>query len=136
MPLNQIPGRRAAPKPEEELALAVPVTAVLDSGIRKLAYVEKTNGRVCTGGDQAGPRAGDSYPVLSGLSEGDNVAVRGEFSARFSQFQIQGLPSLFYKEGPSGRLPGINMAGPLPKWRTPAPAATKSRPRRNTSPEP
>ena len=45
-----------------------------------------------------GPRAGDFYPVLAGLKEGDKVAVRGNFLLD-SQFQIQGLPSLFYAKG-------------------------------------
>ena len=45
-----------------------------------------------------GPRTDDSYPILSGLNEGDRVAVRGSFLLD-SQFQIRGLPSLFYKEG-------------------------------------
>ena len=45
-----------------------------------------------------GPRTDDTYPVLSGLNEGDKVAVRGTFLLD-SQSQIRGLPSLFYKEG-------------------------------------
>lgn len=45
-----------------------------------------------------GPRAGDYYPVLAGLKGGELVAVRGNFLLD-SQFQIQGLPSLFYAEG-------------------------------------
>jgi len=46
-------------------------------------------------------RAGDFYPVLAGLKEGDRVAVRGNFLLD-SQFQISGLPSLFYEHGQAG----------------------------------
>ncbi|MGV3532621.1 MAG: efflux RND transporter periplasmic adaptor subunit [Chthoniobacteraceae bacterium] len=98
MPLNQIPEAGATPKPEEELVLAVPVTAVLDTGIRKVAYIERTVGEYEPVELKLGARAGEFYPVLAGLSEGDRVAVRGNFLLD-SQSQIQGLPSLFYEHG-------------------------------------
>jgi Cu(I)/Ag(I) efflux system membrane fusion protein len=99
MALVQIPGAPASAKPEgDQLVLAVPVTAVLDSGVRKLVYVEKSKGQFAPVEIVTGPRTDDSYPVLSGLSEGDKVVTRGNFLLD-SQFQIRGLPSLFYKEG-------------------------------------
>lgn len=99
MALVQIPGKPAHTKDEgDQLLLAVPVTAVLDSGIRKLVYIEKTKGQFMPVEIVTGPRTDDSYPVLSGLSEGDKVVTRGNFLLD-SQFQIRGLPSLFYKEG-------------------------------------
>jgi Cu(I)/Ag(I) efflux system membrane fusion protein len=99
MPLVQIPGRRAGVKPTgDQLLLAVPVSAVLDSGLRKLVYVEQSRGRFAPVEIVTGPRTDEFYPVLSGLNEGDRVATRGNFLLD-SQFQIRGLPSLFYKEG-------------------------------------
>ena len=99
MPLVQIPGAPASAKPKgDQLVLAVPVSAVLDSGVRKLVYVEKSKGQFAPLEIVTGPRTDDSYPVLSGLSEGDKVVTRGNFLLD-SQFQIRGLPSLFYKEG-------------------------------------
>jgi len=99
MALLQIPGTPAETNTEaEKLVLAVPVSAVLDSGVRKLVYVEKSNGQFEAVEIVTGPRTDDSYPVLSGLSEGDKVVTRGNFLLD-SQFQIRGLPSLFYKEG-------------------------------------
>ena len=99
MALVQIPGTPASAKPAgDQLLLAVPVTAVLDSGVRKLVYVEKSQGQFAAVEIVVGPRTDDSYPVLSGLSEGDKVVTRGNFLLD-SQFQIRGLPSLFYKEG-------------------------------------
>ena len=97
MALTQIPPA-AATKPEDELVLAVPATAVLDSGIRKIAYVERAPGEYIPAALKLGSRAGDFYPVLDGLKEGDRVAVRGNFLLD-SQFQISGLPSLFYEHG-------------------------------------
>ena len=102
MKLVQIPGTPASAKPEgDQLLLAVPVTAVLDSGVRKLVYVEKSKGQFAPVEIVTGPRTDDSYPVLSGLNEGDKVVTRGNFLLD-SQFQIRGLPSLFYREGQAG----------------------------------
>lgn len=96
VPLVQIPGR---PKPQTDLLpLAVPLTAVLDSGLRKLVYVERSRGQFAPVEIEVGPRTDDAYLVLSGLSEGDRVVIRGNVLLD-SQFQIRGLPSLFYKEG-------------------------------------
>jgi Cu(I)/Ag(I) efflux system membrane fusion protein len=78
--------------------LAVPVSAVLDSGTRRLVYVERSRGLFEPRELVLGPRAGEFYPVLSGLSEGENVVTRGGFLVD-SQFQITGHPSLFYPGG-------------------------------------
>jgi Cu(I)/Ag(I) efflux system membrane fusion protein len=98
MALTQIPTAGVAAKPEDELIVAVPVTAVLDSGLRKIAYVERAPGQYVPAALKLGSRAGAFYPVLDGLKEGDRVAVRGNFLLD-SQFQISGLPSLFYEHG-------------------------------------
>lgn len=98
MNLVQIPGTPAGDHAASPAPLAVPVTAVLDSGVRKLVYVQRSRGQFTPVEIVTGPRTDDAYPVLSGLSEGDRVAVRGSFLLD-SQSQIRGLPSLFYKEG-------------------------------------
>ena len=98
MDLVQIPGASPTKPQDDPLPLSVPVTAVLDSGIRKLVYVEKSKGQYIPVEIVTGPRTDDAYPVLSGLDEGDLVVTRGNFLLD-SQFQIRGLPSLFYKEG-------------------------------------
>jgi Cu(I)/Ag(I) efflux system membrane fusion protein len=77
---------------------AVPVQAVLDSGTRKLVYVEKARGTFEPREVVLGPRAGDYYPVLTGLEAGERVVTRGNFLID-SQFQITGHPSLFYPGG-------------------------------------
>jgi membrane fusion protein, copper/silver efflux system len=98
MDLTVIPGGKSKPTEAELSVLAVPISAVLDSGARKLVYVEHAHGQFMPMEATFGPRAGDFYPVLAGLKEGDKVAVRGNFLLD-SQFQIQGLPSLFYAKG-------------------------------------
>ena len=123
MPLVQIPGERKETSPDEELVLSVPTTAVLDSGTRQIAYVERQPGEFAAVEVKVAPRAGDFYPVISGLSEGDRVATRGNFLLD-SQFQIRGLPSLFNKEGqtmapghqhgPAGATPDSSKQSPTP----------------------
>ncbi|MBI3736589.1 efflux RND transporter periplasmic adaptor subunit, partial [Candidatus Sumerlaeota bacterium] len=98
MELKKLPGEAVSLTDEDKLVLSVPVSAVLDSGLRKLAYIERTRGEFVPAEIKTGPRAGDFYPVLAGLNEGDQVAVRGNFLLD-SQFQISGLPSLFFEKG-------------------------------------
>lgn len=100
MKLEQLPGEKISETSGEQdpAVLAVPVSAVLDSGVRKLVYVERSQGRYEGVEVVTGPRAGDYFPVLKGLSEHDAVAVRGNFLID-SQFQIRGMPSLLNKEG-------------------------------------
>jgi Cu(I)/Ag(I) efflux system membrane fusion protein len=75
-----------------------PAPALLDTGVRRVVYVEHEPGRFAAHEVVVGPRAGDFYPVLSGLSEGDKVVVDGGFLLD-SQAQIEGKPSLLFPGG-------------------------------------
>ena len=78
--------------------LVVPVSAVLDSGTRRIVYVEKSRGLFEPREVVTGPRAGGFFPIYQGLTEGERVVTRGGFLID-SQFQITGHPSLFYPDG-------------------------------------
>jgi len=123
MALVQIPGEPTNVTPAGEEPLAVPIAAVLDSGVRKLVYVEKAKGEFTPVEIKTGPRASDFFPVLSGLKEGDRVAVRGNFLLD-SQFQIRGLPSLFYSQGQAPA--GGHQHGAPAKTDAPAPTTKAS----------
>lgn len=110
MDLVQIPGSGKTVTEDERLVLALPVTAVLDSGLRKLVYVERAQGEYTPVEVTLGPRAGDFYPVLKGLSGAERVVTRGNFLLD-SQFQIQGLASLFYPTGQVGSAAGHQHGG-------------------------
>ena len=127
MALVQIPGATASAQPggDNQPPLSVPVTAVLDSGVRKLVYVEKSKGQFIAVEVETGPRTDDSYPVIRGLNEGDQVVTRGNFLLD-SQFQIRGLPSLFYKEGQAAG--GHQHGGATPSPALPRAPATKAAP--------
>jgi Cu(I)/Ag(I) efflux system membrane fusion protein len=104
MALVRIPLKPLSAEDDDRMSLAVPITAVLDSGVRKLVYVERSKGFYVPVEIETGPRTDDAYPVLKGLKEGDKVVTRGAFLLD-SQFQIRGLPSLFNNEGMSSPEP-------------------------------
>ena len=69
---------RLEPAPRDEV-LSVPESAVIDTGSRKIVYVEAESGvyegRVVV----LGTRIGDRFPVLDGLARGEKVAAAGAF---------------------------------------------------------
>jgi hypothetical protein len=75
--------------------LAIPATAVLDTGIRKIVYIDKGNGQYVGKEVTLGPKAGDYYPVLEGLEEGDRVVTSANFLID-SQSQLTGGASALY----------------------------------------
>jgi Cu(I)/Ag(I) efflux system membrane fusion protein len=69
---------RLEPPPRDQV-LSVPESAVIDTGTRKVVYVESAPG-VFEGREVVlGPRVGDRYPVLDGLASGERVAAAGAF---------------------------------------------------------
>ena len=82
-------------------ALVIPASAPLITGKRAVVYVQLPDrdkpafeGRVV----ELGPRAGDSYVVAAGLSEGEMVVVKGNFKID-SALQIQAKPSMMNPDG-------------------------------------
>ncbi len=59
--------------------LSVPETAVIDTGKRKVVYVESAEGVFDAREVVLGPRAGVFYPVVKGLDAGMRVATAGSF---------------------------------------------------------
>jgi membrane fusion protein, copper/silver efflux system len=59
--------------------LAVPRSAVVDAGARKVVFVESMPGMFDGVLVVLGPRCGDFYPVVRGLEAGQKVAVAGAF---------------------------------------------------------
>jgi hypothetical protein len=59
--------------------LAIPHSAVLDTGMRKFVYVAKGNGEFEGRQVQLGPAGTDYYPVLAGLKEGERIVSQGSF---------------------------------------------------------
>jgi Cu(I)/Ag(I) efflux system membrane fusion protein len=64
---------------ERGLVPALPESALVDHGSTKLAYVESMPGMFDGVAVRVGPRCGDHYPVLGGLTAGQRVAIAGAF---------------------------------------------------------
>ncbi len=59
--------------------LAVPETALIDTGDRKLVYVESMSGMFDGVEVEVGARCGEFFPVIRGLEAGQRVATNGAF---------------------------------------------------------
>ena len=80
-----------------ERTLAVPKSAVLDTGIRQIVYLDRGNGLYQGREVSLGPQADGYYPIIKGLAEGDRVVTAGNFLID-SQAQLSGpgmgMPSM------------------------------------------
>jgi hypothetical protein len=59
--------------------LVVPESAVIDTGEKKIVYVERSLGQYEGREVELGPRQDNYYPVLKGLAAGERVAAAGSF---------------------------------------------------------
>lgn len=83
--------------------LVIPKTALLITGKRAVVYVENETKKDTVKRYEGrevilGPRAGDQYVVLSGVSEGERVVTKGNFKID-SALQIQAKPSMMNPAG-------------------------------------
>ncbi|NQT23568.1 MAG: efflux RND transporter periplasmic adaptor subunit [Candidatus Omnitrophica bacterium] len=80
-----------------DMVLAIPKNAVLDTGLRKIVWIDKENGeyegRIVEVGPEASGEVGGTeklYPVLRGLKEGELVVTKANFLID-SQSQLTGV---------------------------------------------
>lgn len=91
----------------ESTPLVIPASAPLFTGRRSIVYVEipKTDGLVYEARTvRLGPRLGETYPVVAGLSAGERVVTRGAF-ALDADLQIKGGSSMMMS--PDDTEPGM-----------------------------
>src|SRR6267142_773841 len=84
--------------------LAVPEDAVLNSGIRKVVFVDKGSGHFESKEVKLGTKMNDYYQVLSGLEEGEKVASS-------SVFLLDSESRLSEAMGAMAGMPGMSMSG-------------------------
>ena len=78
-----------------ESFLAIPVSSFLDTGTRKVVYVDEGHGTYEMREVKIGPQAGEYYPVVEGVDEGERVVVRANFLID-SQTQLTGPAAAMY----------------------------------------
>jgi Cu(I)/Ag(I) efflux system membrane fusion protein len=93
----------------QDLVLAVPESAVIDTGTRKIVYRLSEPGVYEGVVVQLGPRCGGFYPVLRGLEPGEKVATAGSFLIDAETRLTGGLVSTYF--GASGGPQGDQHAG-------------------------
>jgi Cu(I)/Ag(I) efflux system membrane fusion protein len=78
------------------VGLAVPQSAVLDHGARKVAFVESGTGMFDAVEVTVGPCCGDFYPVLRGVEVGQRVAVAGAFLLDAEMWLNHGVAATYF----------------------------------------
>jgi Cu(I)/Ag(I) efflux system membrane fusion protein len=63
----------------DEKTLALPVSALIDSGTRRIVFIERGEGRFSPREVRTGKRSADFVEVLDGVSEGERVVVAANF---------------------------------------------------------
>jgi Cu(I)/Ag(I) efflux system membrane fusion protein len=65
--------------PSGDRILAIPFSAVVDTGDRKVVFLQRDYGIFDAVKIEVGPRAGEYYPVIKGVAAGDRVVTQGAF---------------------------------------------------------
>jgi Cu(I)/Ag(I) efflux system membrane fusion protein len=76
--------------------LAIPVSAVMPTGERNIAFVDKGGGKIEPRDLKLGGQFGDTYAVESGLSEGERVIASANFLID-SEAKVQGALADFHQ---------------------------------------
>ena len=84
--------------------LAVPEEAVLDSGLRKIVFIEKGNGHFEPKEVKVGAKLDGFYQIVSGLNEGQKIAAS-------SAFLLDSESRLSEAMGAMAGMPGMSMEG-------------------------
>ncbi|MFZ5594019.1 MAG: efflux RND transporter periplasmic adaptor subunit [Pseudomonadota bacterium] len=82
-------------------AIAVPVTAVLETGKRRVVWVEKEPGMFEPREVNVGTRVGDRFQILTGLRAGEKVAASGGYMID-SELQLRGSAGMPGMAGMTG----------------------------------
>jgi membrane fusion protein, copper/silver efflux system len=94
--------------------LIIPATAVLWTGKRSVVYVKQpgTDEPVFKMREiEIGPMLGNSYVVMSGLNDGEEIVTQGAFSIDAAA-QLEGKPSMMNRQGgQTSAMTGMDMPG-------------------------
>lgn len=77
--------------------LAIPISAVMPTGTRSIAFVDKGGGKLEPREVKLGKQFGESYAVESGLSEGERVVASANFLID-AEAKVQGALANFHQQ--------------------------------------
>ena len=92
----------------QQQVLTVPESAVVDTGSEQVVYVDRGQGMFDAVAVTLGPRCGDAYPVLKGLSAGERVVTRGAFLLDAESHLNPATASMYF--GASAATPAVGAA--------------------------
>lgn len=104
-------------KVKDEKKLAIPQEAVLDSGTRKLVFVDKGQGMYEPREVKLGNKGGQLYPVLEGLTAGETVVTSATFlidseSKLMAATSLMGMIGMGGIRMEQGKMGEMEMGGP------------------------
>jgi len=108
-------GNVSSTLPEYRNNVVIPKSAVLWTGKRSVVYVKQPGSEEPVfkiREVELGPMLGESYVIINGLSEGEEIVTSGTFSVDAAA-QLEGKPSMMNREGgkTSAMPPGMVMPG-------------------------
>jgi len=108
-------GNVSSTLPEYRNNVVIPKSAVLWTGKRSVVYVKQPGSEEPVfkiREVELGPMLGESYVIINGLSEGEEIVTSGTFSVDAAA-QLEGKPSMMNREGgkASAMPPGMEMPG-------------------------
>ena len=108
-------GNVSSTLPEYRNNVVIPKSAVLWTGKRSVVYVKQPGSEEPVfkiREVELGPMLGESYVIINGLSEGEEIVTSGTFSVDAAA-QLEGKPSMMNREGgkASAMPPGREMPG-------------------------
>jgi YHS domain-containing protein len=86
---------------------AIPESAVIDTGLHRLVYVERMPGTFDAVEVQLGPRCGDLFPVIAGVVPGDRVVAQGTFLVD-AETRLNSAAAVAYFGASSGGAPNTD----------------------------
>jgi Cu(I)/Ag(I) efflux system membrane fusion protein len=92
--------------------LVIPASAVLWTGKRSVVYVKQAGGEAIfhLREIELGPKLGESYVILSGLTDGEEIVTQGAFSVDAAA-QLEGKPSMMnHSNTPSSATPSATQS--------------------------
>ncbi|RXJ44626.1 efflux RND transporter periplasmic adaptor subunit [Gelidibacter gilvus] len=103
---------QVAKSTDQQSLISIPATAVLWTGNRSLVYVKTNPDEPVFKMREVdlGPKNGDMYIILDGLSNGEEVVVNGTFTVDAAA-QLQGKRSMMNTDGQSEMDPTDHLAG-------------------------